>query len=216
MASKKIVVIVGILLSCSVLSRAGDFEGRIIMCKQTPYDTTFYEFSVKEKMVRMDIKNSFAQIMQSLIINLESEKIIALSPNHKLYTTLKKEHRTNYSKEDYELIKTPNFKYIDGYKCYLWHVRNKPLNSDISFWVTDKGFSFFPKVIKLLNYTEDFTELSNYFIQTEPDSTFFPVQIIERTLLKEEKSKVLVTKISSETVNSKIFEVPMDYKLLRY
>ncbi len=217
MASKKIITIFGILITYSISLLASDFEGRIVLSKQSLYDTTNYEYTIKGTYVRIDIKNSFAQIIQSLIIDIEEENITALSPNHKLYTVLKKKrHPEDIDKAEYELIKTPNFKLINGYKCFLWHVRNKRFDSDITFWITEIKFDFLPKVVALLSRTNDYSELINYYIQIALDSTFFPILIIDRTLLQEEKSKMMVTNILTEPVSDKAFEIPGDYKLLRY
>lgn len=217
MASKKIIIIFSIIITYSISLLASDFEGRIVLSKQSLYDTTNYEYTVKGNHVRIDIKNSFAQIIQSLIIDLEEENITALSPNLKLYTVLKKKkHPEDFDKAEYELIKTPNFKLINGYKCFLWHVRNKRLDSDITFWITEMKFDFLPKVIALLSRTNDYSELINYYTQVALDSTFFPILIIDRTLLKEERAKMMVTNIIQEPVSDKVFEIPKDYQLLRY
>ncbi|HEX2935438.1 MAG TPA: DUF4412 domain-containing protein [Bacteroidales bacterium] len=217
MASKKTVIIFSILITYSISLLATDFEGRIILSKQSLYDTTIYEYTVKENHVRIDIKNPQAQIVQSLIIDLEEESITALSPNLRLYTTLKKNsYAKDYDKAEYELIKTPNFKLINGYKCFLWHVRNKRQDSDITFWITELKFDFLPKVVALLSRTDDYNEIINYYIQIELDNNFFPMLIIDRTLLQEEKSKLMVTDILNEPVSDKAFEISKDYKLLRY
>lgn len=217
MASKKIIIIFSILITYAISLAATDFEGRIILSKQSPYDTTLYEYTVKGNHVRIDIKNPQAQIVQSLIIDLEEESITALSPNHKLYTTLKKNsYAKDFDKAEYEIIKTPNFKLINGYKCFLWHIRNKRQDSDITFWIAELKFDFLPKVVTLLSRTDDYNEIINYYIQVELDNNFFPMLIIDRTLLQEEKSKLMVMNIVSEPVNDKAFEIPKAYKLLRY
>ncbi len=192
-------------------SRCFLFENDVANATPNASLVTFYDY------LGIDIKNSFAQIIQSLIIDIEEENITALSPNHKLYTVLKKKrHPEDIDKAEYELIKTPNFKLINGYKCFLWHVRNKRFDSDITFWITEIKFDFLPKVVALLSRTNDYSELINYYIQIALDSTFFPILIIDRTLLQEEKSKMMVTNILTEPVSDKAFEIPGDYKLLRY
>lgn len=217
MASKKIMIVFSILITYSLSLLATDFEGRIILSKQSLYDTTIYEYSVKGNHVRIDIKNSHAEIVQSLIIDLEEENITALSPNHKLYTVLKKKrHPEDFDKAEYELIKTPNFKLINGYKCFLWHVRNKRLDSDVTFWITDMKLDFLPKIVALLSLTDDYKDIINYYIQVELDSTFFPMLIIDRTLTKEERAKLVVIRIVKESVSDNAFEIPKDYQLLRY
>jgi hypothetical protein len=216
MASKKITIIFCLIFTFALTLSASDFEGSILFTKQSPYDTAYYEFSVKQNLVRVDIKNSSAQIVQSLIIDLISEKVTALSPNHKLFTVLKKQYKTNFNKQDYKLTKTNNFKNINGYKCYMWRIRNANLNSDISFWVADQGFEFFAKAVKILSASDDYSELCNYFIQVNLNNTFFPILIVEHTLLKEEKSKMAVVEIKSHPINKMLFEITKNYALLRY
>jgi hypothetical protein len=196
-------------------SKADSFEGNLTITKETFYDTTFYYFSVQDNLIRIDQKNSQKQIIQSLIIDIKKEKITALSPNHKLYTLIDAKRKTQINKNDVVVIPTQNFKIINGYKCFLWRVRNESLNSEVSYWVYNSGYEFFHKAIQLLNGTEDYSNLYNFFSQID-NVNGLPILSVERTLLREEKVKITITHLSNRKVNPNIFHIPENYKYLRY
>lgn len=195
---------------------AKSFEGNITLVKATFYDTTYYTFTVKENMVRIDEKNAKLQIMQSLIIDLQGRKITALSPSQKLFTTLQKFKSSASYQKDYTVIKSENFKYIDGQKCFLWRIRNSNLNVEMSFWVFESDFDFFNEVVGLLGSTEDYAKYCMYFDQIPNAQGYFPMLMVEKTLLRDEKMKVFVQQINRKKVDSRSFIVPNDYKYLRY
>jgi len=192
------------------------FEGNITFVKQTYYDTTYYTFSVKEKMVRIDEINNRHEIMQSLIINLQDKKITALSPSQKLFTTIEKFKASDDLQKDFSVIKSQNYKYIDGHKCFLWRVRNTNLNTDMSFWVAETDFSFYSEVMSLLGRTEDYSKYCLFFNQIPDAQGYFPMMVVEKTLLRDEKMKVSVQEINPRRIDNKLFVVPRDYKFLRY
>jgi hypothetical protein len=196
-------------------SFAGDFEGNLMMVKETFYDTTFYQLTVQKNLIRIDQKNSQNVIVQSIIVDTKNDKIIALSPNHKLFTEIQVKFSNQGGKNDLSIIPTQSFKIINGYKCYLWRVRNENLNSEISYWVYNSEFGFFQKAIRLLNSTEDYSNIFSSFPEIEK-GTGLPIMTIERTLLREEKARITITSINNRKVNSDLFIVPSDYKCLRY
>lgn len=195
---------------------ASDFEGNITFVKETLYDTTYFSFSVKENLVRIDEKNSRHQILQSLIVDIATKNITALSPTLKLYTTIEK--RINYSREhqeDFVCVKTANYKYINGYKCLQWRMRNQGLNCEISYWVYEGNLNFLNEVYQLLGKTEDYAKYCLYFDQIPQTKGYFPVLMIERTLLRDEKLRVSLQNINTKKINAQIFNVPKEYKYLR-
>ena len=154
--------------------------------------------------------------MQSLIIDLEGKKITALSPSQKLFTTIQKFNTVPNSQKDYTVVKSENFKNIDGQKCYLWRVRNLNLNLEISFWVFESDFSFFNEVIGLLSCTEDYSRFCLNFNQIPNTQGFFPMLMVEKTLLRDEKMKISVQHIDRKKVDGRLFRIPNEYKCLRY
>ncbi len=197
-------------------SSASGFEGNITLVKQTFYDTTYLTFTVKEKLVRIDEKNAKYEVIQSLIIDLQGKKITALSPSQKLFTTIQKFNEGSNSQKDYTVIKSENFKYIEGKKCFLWRVRNSNLNMEISFWVFESDFSFFNEVISLLSHNQDYSRFCLYFDQIPNTQGYFPMLMVEKTLLRDEKMKVTVQHINRRKVDSRLFIVPSEYKCMRY
>jgi len=192
------------------------FEGNITMVKQTYYDTTFYTFTVKDNLVRIDEKNTKQEVMQSLIIDLKENKITALSPSQKLYTTIQQSYSNPGDQTDFMVIKGDNFKYIDGRKCFLWRVRNSRLNMEVSYWVFESDLGFFNDVTRLLSKTEDYSRFCLYFDQIPDCKGYFPMLMIEKTLLRDDKSKVSVQRIDHHKVDGHSFKVPSEYKYLRY
>ncbi len=212
---KQFLLTVSLIISIHNLY-ASDFEGNITFVKETLYDTTYFSISVKENLVRIDEKNSKHQILQSLIVDIVTKNITALSPTLKLYTTIEK--RINYSrvrKEDFVCVKTENYKYINGYKCFQWRMRNQGLNCEISYWVYEGNLNFLNEVYQLLGKTEDYAKYCLYYDQIPQTKGYFPVLIIERTLLRDEKLRVSLQNINSKKVDAQIFNVPKEYKYLR-
>ena len=188
------------------------FEGNIIFMKKTLYDTTYFSFLVKQNRVRTDEKNVRNEIIQSLIIDLTTKNITALSPSQKLYTNIYK-NRSSVSIEN-KVIKSSIYKYINGYKCTLWRVRNSIFNTDVSLWVYPENYTFFSEVMDLLGKTEDYVQYCNYFDVIPENNGYIPILVIERTLLREEKFRVFMRGIHYQKLNDQLFQIPKDYKCL--
>lgn len=193
--------------------RGEGFEGNITFVKQTFYDTTFYVFSVKNKLVRIDEENSHKQIIQSLVINTATKSITALSPSQKMYTTIFKNHVIIPCND--KVIKTNNYKLIEGYKCYQWRIKNNSENSEISMWVCALDFHFFNDVVSLLTQTDDYSGYCKFFYALPLIPGYFPILVEERTFLRESKMNIAVHDISHREISEKVFEIPGEYKCLR-
>lgn len=204
------------LMGITTNSVASEFEGKLMFAKQTVYDTTYYLFTVKHKWVRIDEENSRHEVVQSLLVDIENQKVTALSPSQKLYTHIQRTLVDTNRQKEFSIIKTENFKVIDGYKCYLWRLRNTNLNMEVSFWVTALDFGFFTDAISLLSQTEYYSRFCQYFDNVPQAQGFFPVLTVEKTLLREERMKMSVQHILHKRVDDKVFKVPSDYRYLRF
>jgi hypothetical protein len=202
-----------LLFVCSV--NAGIFEGNILFVKQTQHDTVFYSFSVRNNLVRVDERNSRQQIVQSVIINIVSSEVTALSPSMKLYTTLHPQAESIAHSGNVEVTKTQRYKIIDGYKCSQWRLRNKQMNSEITYWVYESEMSFFNKIITLLSRTPEYVRFCNLFDYIPESDGFMPMLTVERSLLRDEKTRVVLQKIDRRKLDHKLFIIPRDYKYLR-
>jgi hypothetical protein len=163
-------------------------------------------------MVRIDEKNQKNEIIQSLIINISSKSITALSPSQKLYTNIYKNR--SFTPVDIKITKSTNYKVINGYKCTQWRVRDNTFNTEVSFWVSTANFDFFSKVINLLNKTEDYYQYGNYFNMIPGNEGYLPILIVARTLLREEKYRIVVKDILPQPIDNREFVIPKGYKCL--
>jgi hypothetical protein len=214
MKSTKLFLTLIALLIFHKFATAG-FEGNITFVKQTIYDTTYSVYSVKNNLVRIDQHNARHQIVQTMIVDIQNENIVALCPTLKLYTKLRKNANNHIVTSEFQATKTKNYKYIDGYKCFQWLVRNRRINSEVSFWVVESDFDFFKSVATLLGKTEDYSSFCSYYDQIPKTNGFFPIMIVERTLVRDEKMRVSVQRINRCRVDEKTFKIPRDYKYMR-
>lgn len=195
------------------VNHSPSFEGKIKLVEETHYNTIFYTYTIKNKQIRVDKFNQNHKIIQSLLINLEDEQIIVLSPSKKKYTYLNLSRNPNTANENFEVIKTENTRILNGKKCYQWRVRNVEQNTEVAYWVSESNFYFFNDFIKLLNCSEHtFT-----FFEKIPDSQgFFPMYTVERTLLRKIKKQISVIEINHQKVNDTTFEIPKDFNEVEY
>ncbi|HOP03043.1 MAG TPA: DUF4412 domain-containing protein [Tenuifilaceae bacterium] len=188
------------------------FEGRINFLRETVYDTTYITIMVKGSMARIDEFDTQKRLLSSQLVDFEKEKIIALSPSKKLYTSIPVLNSKVVSNNNYVIKKTQNFKEINGYKCYQWRVRDPQHNTEAAYWVINENFAFFDKLVALINRTERSFALYNLIPENEG---YFPILTEERTLLRKEKLRIAVVDINEQNLHPSLFEVPRGYNPLR-
>jgi hypothetical protein len=202
-----------IILSASVFA----FEGNIQLIKQSHYDTTYLIFYIKDSKARVDEFNERGQLTKTLLINLNSGNIIALSPALKLFTDVTHHNKEMVSKSNrqYSVIKTSNYKMIEGKKCFQWRVRNRLLDSEITYWVMESDNQMMGKLYAILNSTENYSSISSFYLQIPETNGYVPILAVERNLVWEEKQSMHITSINERKVSGRLFEIPKDYKNLR-
>lgn len=188
-----------------------NFEGEIRFVRETIYDTTYIQINVKGDMVRVDEHNKRKQLVSSQIVDIEKEKVVALSHSKKLFAHVPISPRMVDGSNGLEINKTGNHKEINGVTCYQWRVKDVKRNTEIAYWVFEERFDFFEKLLKLLNRTE----LSFSAFNAIPNNAgYFPMLTEERTLLRKDKLRVAVVEINEQELNSSIFEIPDYYSSL--
>jgi hypothetical protein len=188
------------------------FEGSISLVRESVFDTTLITISVRGQMVRVDERDSHHRIISSHLIDLEKETIFALSPELRLYKQLTVTSPPNNSTSQLKIIKTGNYKKINGYKCYQWRIRDEQRNTEVAYWVAPERFMFLETILSLLNRTE----LSLKLFQHIPDSQhYFPMLTEERTLLRRMKLQIAVVEIVETSQKPEIFQIPQGYTALR-
>ena len=191
------------------LPKLQKFEGSINLKKETVYDTTFVTIQVKGDHVRLDEYDSKQNLVSIYILNLLSEKVLALSPKHKLFYELRPTRSIQMSKEDTVTTRTENQMVLDGRSCCQMRVKSISRNTEVAFWVTENNFEFFKSMNKVLRKVKPDIDIFSYF----PDiNGLFPMLTVERTLLRKEKLKVLVTGISEKQLSENLFKVPLGYQ----
>jgi hypothetical protein len=184
------------------------FEGSIKCVQQSKVDTVYYTFYVKENKVRVDEINNHG-VNNSLIFDLDKKTIVALSLQKKLYMNMPITPYVDGDDEKFNIIKSNNSKIINGYKCYQWRVRNTELNTEIAYWVAYDNFEFFEEFLKLWNRRE---KQFSFFLKIPDISGVFPMQQVERTLLRDERSRQEVVSIDKKEIKDDVFSIPADFK----
>jgi len=202
-------LIIILALAVKASTNLDKFEGSIKLKKETVYDTSFVVIQVRENMVRLDEYDSKKNLMSVYIINLESEKVLALSPKRKLFYELSPSRAIQKPNDDATTINKENTMILDGQSCCQMRVRSIAHDTEVAYWVAEKDFDFFMVMNKILRKVKPDIDIFPYF----PDvKGFFPMLVVERTLLRKEKMKVLVTAITEMNLSDSVFNVPSGYQ----
>jgi hypothetical protein len=204
-----------VVVLLTIALKLSAFEGNIQLTRQSQYDTTYLVFYFKETRVRIDEFTESGQLNKTLLMDTETGKIIALSPSLKLYTDITRKETKPGTAHQFEVLKSDNFKYIDGKKCYQWRVRNRILESEITYWVMESNNQMMQKLYSILNATENYSSIPSFYMYIQESHGYFPVLAVERNLVREEKQSIHITSIHEQKVPSKLFEIPKDYKNLK-
>ena len=190
---------------------ATGFEGSITFVKESCFDTTYFTYFVSAGKIRIDEFNGSKSLLNAYIINTNNEEVIVVNYEKKMYSKLKKRTEVDNNRDDFSVVKTSNSKEICGIKCYQWRVKNREKNTEIAYWVTQNDFTFFDKMIKIINHTDRSWEFFNHIPQS---AGCLPMLSVERNLVRDEKNRTQVLKIMRKPIDSAIFRIPSDYKLL--
>lgn len=189
---------------------AQSFEGTIEFTRYTTVDTSKYAYHVKGDMVRIEEVGSNGQIAGIMIVNTKENKAKSLSPERKLYIELESANTKFITINGSDVKKGKTTKTIAGYKCDEWTVSNKEQNTTITYYLAKDNFDFFEGLLIALNRKDKF---ATYYQQLPDTKKTFPFLAIEKDLTSgKEKGKLEVNKVTKKTIDSKLFEIPIDYK----
>ena len=193
---------------------AQNFEGNIFLISNNPYDTSYFTYTVKNQYIKIDEYNKYKKLTKTLIINTENNSIIAINSVKKLYTRIPIQETPVADEErGFDVIKSTNYKTINGYKCNLWRVRNKELNTDVSYWVAVEKFRFFDDLLKTLHSNEKYL---SFFLKLPDLEGAMPMLTVERTLLRDEKNSMTVVEINKKKIHDSLFTIPNDFKQIDF
>lgn len=188
------------------------FEGKIEFL-YFQRDTTKNVYLVKQPFVKLDqySKTNNVDLEGSFLFNLNTKEIKMLSHKRKLWN-IHKSTVPPVIKGQCEIIKTKNTKNICGVSCTEYIVKNTAEDTEISYWISEKGnYDFFIPLLQLWNRKD---KQSVYFNQIKNiEKGKMPLLSIEKQISTGKMiSKLEAVKISSEKLNDKLFVIPSDYK----
>ena len=209
---RKYLILILLIGVCKYLSA---FEGNVQITRQSQYDTTYFIFHIKEPNARIDEFSNNGKLIKSYLINLDTEAVTALNPGLKLYIEMPKKEGISSAKQKFDIIKTKNFKVIEGKTCYQWRVRNRELDSEVTYWVTESDIAVMQKLYKILSSTEKYSSILSFYMNIPDRDGFIPLVAVERNLLREEKQSMVITSINARKVPVKLFQIPLNYKSVK-
>ncbi len=186
------------------------FEGKIEIIEKKPFDTSSYTLFVSDNLVRLDKIEKNEKMKESLIFDLDKNTILALQHERKMYMNIPVKSFLSAVDDSVKIVKTNNTKIISGFKCTQWRIKNVNENTEITYWVTGNNFYFYNRFLKLWNKTD---KCYKYFLSIPETAGNFPIQQVERTLLRDIKSSVVISKLSFQPVIKSEFEIPGGYTL---
>lgn len=206
----RFLLIFGLLIS-SVFSHAQKFEGTIDMVKRTLSDTIYFSYNIKNSYIRIDEYDKYKLLQKSFILNLQDSSIFALNPHRKLYMPIERQAAMSNAIAP-TVVNTGNFKYIQGYKCYQWRVRDEASNTEIAYWIAQENFDFFKPMADLWQSIE--TNFSFFtLLPLNAITGDMPLLTESRTLLRDEKAIYSVINIEKAIVSDAMFVIPHTYNM---
>jgi len=199
-----------IIIFCFEFAYSQQFEGKMSFDKFTTSDTVKTIYYIKGNLYRIDFLGKNDKIEKYKIINIETGDIKTVSPSKKLYKHEYFDKNLYKQSSNCEIIKTQNCKVVYGVKCNQWIVKNKTENSCITYWVVKKKYFQFADLGSIIYKT---AKIPNYYFQIEGNSDFFPLEIVERSFLREFKVSIHIQEIVSMKLDDKLFVVPADYQV---
>ncbi len=197
-----------LLLGCIITTFGQSFEGIIEFRKTNLAEKTYYSYTVKLNKVRIDEKSEDGKtLIATLIVDLSSKEILALSHDRHLY--MKREAKTTERiAGSPKVIRSGNHRFIGDQDCEQWRVKNESDNTEISYWVTKGNYDFFLPLLGVLGRKDKF---ATFYLSIPDREGYFPVDAVERDLQRNEKGRLEVLKITEKKVEDNLFVVPSNY-----
>lgn len=183
------------------------FEG-VIQFEKTKGDaSTKYSYFIGPDKVRIEEMGSDGKLKGVMLVDLKTNTLTSLSPERKIYMDATNHRPQTLPKT--KLNKTGNKKNISGYDCTEWVVSNDLENTQISYWVVDKGFDFFTKLLKALNRKD---KLSTYYLSNSGIEGTFTMMGTEKDMMTNSVTELKVTKIEKKAIDKNMFVIPEGYQ----
>ena len=181
-----------------------NFEGIITQINTTMYDTVKYMYYVTDTAVRVDVINKYNETKNTLIFDFIAEIAYVVDYDKEVYKVYKNKN-SQLTGSELELKICDNSKKINNYDCFLWRINDEELDTEISYWVNGKSFSFYSRMLSIWNKKD---KKSNFFLCLKDNEGVLPMQILERTKLREIISESKIIKIENSIIDKSVVTIP--------
>ncbi|MCQ2958569.1 MAG: DUF4412 domain-containing protein [Bacteroidales bacterium] len=174
--------------------------------KTTFSDTLYYVYTIKDDCVRIDEYDKYKRVIRAYIVNLQDKSVMLINPNKRIYTKVESFPVSEKYVQNLEVVNTGNHKYINGYYCSQWRVRNLEENMEITYWVAGENFNFYTPMSQVAMSLEDYF----LFFKALPHGKMrgvMPMMIENKTLLRAPKSTLNVTQVKQHVVDTSVFNL---------
>lgn len=205
---------VGILLIINTLYltvSAQSFEGTMKFREENLTDTALYTYYFKGDRVRIEKYEKGLTLLSCSIADLSDQTLTILNLARKLYTYAPTAP-DGLSSSGYKIIKSGIPKTIQGIKTQQVRVVNPQEDTEISYWVYDGLNISFNSLMRVTGRTE---KIYQYFAHIPDNSNSFPLLLVERSLLRQERMQLLLVDIKAAKLESTLFEVPKDFRMFQ-
>lgn len=202
---------VGLFTIASIGAFAQGFEGSIYFTKSNMIDVTQYVYHVKGDMVRIDeMVEDSDKLVATLLVNLESGTMTALSHERNLYMNRPKKGDSADDTQGNVIVNGQLKRSIHGTNCSQIRVKNKQADREVMYWVSDEAnYGFFPKLLSILKRKDNF---STYYMSIPDIGDKLPLLAQENTLLREKKGFLQVDKLEKKKLDDSLFKIPAGFE----
>jgi hypothetical protein len=201
-------VFLACIYSSLSFSQQEKFSGTITFKNQNLTDTAYVTYNILNNLIRIDEADPHGKVYRSTIVDLETQSVKAIDPSKKMFTTVYPAQSGFRQPSGLEILRTGNYKYINGYQCYQWRIKDKELNTEVSYWVAESNFNFYADLVKAIPLTDN---PYTFFLSIPIASNSIPMEMSERTLLRDLKSHLSVLNITEAILDPSLFEIPAGY-----
>ena len=183
------------------------FEGEIIFEKNVGKIHVIYKYFVKGNDIRIEEVGEDGTIDGIQLMDLETKKTYALSPERKLW--FETPNRRPAKTLDVDIKKTKETREILGKKCFEVIVTNKENDRKIIYWITKGDYEFFIPMLETLNRKEN---QAMYYLEIEGMENHFPMLSTEYALSTGNVISTLKAEsVEAKKIASETFVIPKDY-----
>ena len=197
-------IVASILIASAAIAQ---FEGEIIFEKNAGKIHVTYKYFVKGNDVRIEEVGEDGTIDGIQLMDLETKKTYALSPERKLW--FETPNRRPAKTLDVDIKKTKETREILGKKCFEVIVTNKENDRKIIYWITKGDYEFFIPMLETLNRKEN---QAMYYLEIEGMENHFPMLSTEYALSTGNVISTLKAEsVEAKKIASETFVIPKDY-----